>query len=182
MLFMVWVDLGGELPRNRGDLFARFVDALLDREHLLVDDETSSEPRYTPQGERLLTGLTVIAWRMQVERLASGQEAQDMGVLTVLPRRDALKSLGEASLLKKAEDATLLEGSDEIRFRHQLLQEYFTALALRSRIHDAAALWPSENWWERSGWEESAVRLSGLYAEDCAPNVINLSATPGSRP
>ena len=38
MLFWVWVDRGETLPRNRGDLFARFVDALLDRERLLRPD------------------------------------------------------------------------------------------------------------------------------------------------
>ena len=97
----------------------------------------------------------------------------------MLPRADVVGLLeakpavqGEA-LLKIAEDATLLEGRDEIRFRHQLLQEYFTAIALKQHLVsgglDADQLWPQESWWERSGWEEAAVLLAGLYSDDCTP-------------
>jgi hypothetical protein len=173
MLFWVWVDREETLPRNRGDLFARFVDALLDREHLLRPDITDGTTVYTPEGERLLSGLTDVAWIMQGERLGQAEGAsQDLGVLTVLPREAAVKALGGDALLKKAEDATLLEGSAEVRFRHQLLQEYFTATALQSRIDEtpplqAAELWPVERQWERSGWEEAAVLLAGLHSDDC---------------
>ncbi|MEJ2389456.1 MAG: SUMF1/EgtB/PvdO family nonheme iron enzyme, partial [Chromatiaceae bacterium] len=175
MLFWVWVDRGETLPRNRGDLFARFVDALLDRERLLRPDTSDGTTLYTPEGERLLSGLTGVAWIMQGERLGQAEGAsQDLGVLTVLPREAAVKALGGHVLLKKAEDATLLEGNAEVRFRHQLLQEYFTATAVQSRIEEtpalqAAELWPVERWWERSGWEESAVLLAGLHSDDCTP-------------
>lgn len=112
---------------------------------------------------------------MQGERLDEGATAEaDFGVLTVVSRDLTLGEIGGEALLKRAEDATLLEGGGEIRFRHQLLQEYFTASALRSQIQDAppllaAALWPAQRWWERSGWEEAAVLLAGLYSDDCAP-------------
>jgi len=67
----------------------------------------------------------------------------------------------------------------EIRFRHQLLQEYSTACAIQAHIDDilrmrVAELWPVERWWERSGWEESAMLLAGLYADDCTPIVCLL--------
>lgn len=175
MLFWVWVDRGGTLPHNRGDLFARFIDALLDREHLLQPDPPDGATAYTPDGARLLSGLTDIAWIMQGERLGQAAgAAQDLGVLTVLPRATAVEALGGEALLAKAEDATLLEGNAEVRFRHQLLQEYFTARALQSRLDEtpplqAAELWPAARWWERSGWEESAVLLAGLHSDDCAP-------------
>ncbi len=75
--------------------------------------------------------------------------------------------LGEENLVKKAEDATILEGQAEIRFRHQLLQEYFTALSLKQRFEQGtlspAQLWPAERWWARSGWEEAVVLLAGLF-------------------
>ncbi|MFY9972637.1 MAG: SUMF1/EgtB/PvdO family nonheme iron enzyme, partial [Chromatiaceae bacterium] len=174
MLFWLWVDRGGTLPRNRGDLFARFIDALLDREHLLQPDTPDGAAAYTPEGERLLAGLTDIAWTMQGERLGQPDGApQDLGVLTVLPREAAVQALGGEALLKKVEDATLLEGNAEVRFRHQLLQEYFTASAMQQRIAaqrlSPDQLWPTGRWWERSGWEESAVLLAGLHPDDCAP-------------
>ena len=174
MLYQVWV-VDRELPRNRGELFAHFIDRLLSREGLLVKDRNAGIRHRTPDGERLLSGLTAIAWTLQGERLdPSAEEEDDFGVLTVVPRRTALDALGSEILLKRAEDATLLEGGEEIRFRHQLLQEYFTATAMQARIEgspalSAAELWPPDRWWARSGWEEAAVLLAGFHSEDCAP-------------
>ncbi len=199
MLYQVWV-FEGELPRNRGDLFARFIDRLLRREGLLARDPSGHWVR-TVEGERLLEGLCQVAWSMQGERVDRDREeaddfgvpgvlaredvlealvgeppvdqSEDLGMQTVIRRSDVLAVLGDASPLKKAEDASLLEGTEEIRFRHQLLQEYFTATAMQRRIAagelSADQLWPAERWWERSGWEESAVLLAGLHAQDCTP-------------
>ena len=154
----------GGVPRNRGDLFRRFVDSLLSREKLRLQDEKTKEWRLTSDGKRLLGGLTELAWGMQREG-ATG----DFGVLTVVARERAVKALGSEELLKKALDSTLLEGDGEVRFRHQLFQEYFTARALQGRLGEIPAMefWPREKWWERSGWEETAVLLAGLHAGDC---------------
>ena len=174
MLFWVWLDRDEALPHNRGELFAAFVDALLEREHLATCDETTGCTRYTPEGDQLLAGLADLAWSMQTRRIAeAGAEGSDAGVLTVVSGQEATSVLGGETLVKKAEDATVLEGQAEIRFRHQLLQEYFTALGLKRRFEQGALtptqLWPAERWWERSGWEESVVLLAGLFPEDCAP-------------
>jgi formylglycine-generating enzyme required for sulfatase activity len=172
MLFQVWVLEKGALPQNRGELFGRFINGLLRREGLLVSDGATGEWRLKPEGGRLLEGLVDLAWRMQRERIGTeGEKSGDFGVLTVISRAAALEALGEEALLKKAVDSTLLEGGGELRFRHQLLQEYFTAQALRGRMKQAPAaeLWPPDRWWERSGWEETAVLLAGLHADDCTP-------------
>jgi len=163
MLFKVWRSSKGELPANRGELFGRFIDSLLWREGLLEDPNAR---RRTADGGRLLAGLTELAWRLQRVRIDEGKgESGDFGVLTVTSRAAALDALGDEHLLKKAVDGTLLEGDDEIRFRHQLLQEYFTAQALQGRMPTLAAgqLWPPDRWWERSGWEEAAVLLAGFH-------------------
>lgn len=93
-------------------------------------------------------------------------------MLTVVKRSEAEGALG-GGVLKRALDSTILEGGEELRFRHQLLQEYFTARALRERLGmlKAGELWRAERWWERTGWEESAVLLAGLHGEDCGPVV-----------
>jgi hypothetical protein len=111
---------------------------------------------------------------MQMRRIGeAGAEGSDAGVLTVVAREEAVRVLGGETLVKKAEDATILEGPTEIRFRHQLLQEYFTALGLKRRFEQGrlspTELWPTERWWERSGWEEAVVLLAGLFPEDCTP-------------
>ncbi len=169
MLFQVWVEEHGVLPRNRGDLFRSFIHCLLSREGLM-EETANGDPCPTAGGKRLLDGLADLAWRMQTERIGSAPGAGgDFGVLTVVSRADTVGALGGETLVKKALDATLLEGSGEVRFRHQLLQEYFTAQALQSQFahRHASELWPSDRWWERSGWEETAVLLAGFHAEDC---------------
>jgi hypothetical protein len=184
MLYQVW-RAGGELPRNRGDLFARFVDRLLAREHLAVKQDDSGAWVRTHQAELLLRGLVGVAMSMQVHRrvlsfahAGTDEQATEFGVLTVLARRDVVRLLGNgdgSALEKTAEDATILERDAEhrVRFRHQLLQEYFTALALQQLLEARgmieAQLWDSQRWWERSGWEESAVLLAGLRTDDCTP-------------
>ena len=165
MLFQVWVAEEGALPQNRGELFGRFINRLLSREGLLVRHAASGEWRLEPEGQRLLDGLADLAWSMQRQR--SGRE--DLGVLTVVPRTNAVAALGGEKWLKHALDGTLLEGGEELRFRHQLLQEYFTAKALEARLSatGAAELWPPDRWWKRSGWEETAVLLAGFHGDDC---------------
>ena len=174
MLFWVWLNRDETLPRNRGELFARFVDALLERENLAAWDEATGCCRYQREGEQLLAGLADLAWSMQTRRIAeAGIEGSDAGVLTVVAREETVGVLGGETFVKKAEDATVLEGPTEIRFRHQLLQEYFTALGLKGRFEQGrlspTELWPAERWWKRSGWEEAVVLLAGLFPEDCAP-------------
>ena len=170
MLFLVW-EKKGELPRNRGDLFGQFVNSLLIRERLMVRDGKNGW-RLTPDGERLLSGLAALAWRMQ--RTGAG----GFSVLTVASRTVALEALGgDEAALKNALAGTILEGGDELHFRHQLLQEYFTAKAWQERLAETAPseMWPAARWWERSGWEETAVLLAGLHAADCTQVIRRLA-------
>jgi formylglycine-generating enzyme required for sulfatase activity len=153
---------GKELPRNRGELFRGFILSLLSREGL----REKGALRPTEEGNRLLGGLEKLAWEMQ----RVGACTADSGALST-PRAKAKTALIEEKLLKKAVGATILEGDGEVRFRHQLLQEYFAAGALQGRFREMAAteLWLRKKWWERSGWEETAVLLAGLHAQDCTP-------------
>jgi formylglycine-generating enzyme required for sulfatase activity len=161
MLYFVRAD-EGRLPQNRGELFGRFIDQLLHREGLLEEQRQ--------EGERLLAGLTELAWR------SSGAA---VGVLTVMGRAEAIAALGGEEVLRRALGSTLLEGGEEVRFRHQLLQEYFMARALRDRLgkEPAGRFWPAERWWERSGWEETVVLLAGIHAEDCSAVIEWLAET-----
>jgi len=152
MFFQLWIRKGGVLPQNRGSLFDGFVQDCMNNE------------RISPQErERLLHSLAGLAWQTQ-------RANPEIGSLVVIHRPDVVAALGE-TLLKKAQDATLLEGGDQLRFRHQQLQEYFVARALRDRMQHTPAsdLWPRETWWERTGWEETAVLLAGIHSNDCTP-------------
>jgi hypothetical protein len=72
----------------------------------------------TPEGGQLLNGLAALAWKMQMGRAA----AVDFGALIVIPNEQAIQALSP-SLLKKALDSTIMEGTGDVRFRHQLLQD-----------------------------------------------------------
>jgi len=164
MLTQIYLGAGG-LPANRARLFDGFVQVLLLREGLAEDAE--GEWRATEEGGALLAGLERLAWAMQTRRAAAADGDSEAG--TVLPRTEAAQWLGER-LLPRAAAASLLDvGGRDLRFSHQLLQEYFTARGLRSRLErgDLAAeeLWP--RCWERGGWEEAAVLLTGFHADDC---------------
>ena len=91
-----------------------------------------------------------------------------------LSRGLAGEQLGGEALLKQAEDATLLEGGEEMPLPSPALAGVLHRQCAASTHPDApplaaAQLWPAERWWERSGWEEAAVLLAGLYSDDCTP-------------
>ena len=92
---------------------------------------------------------------------------------TAVDRSEAAGWLGSDLLHRAAAASLLAVGERELRFTHQLLQEYFTARGMRARLASgtlhAGELWPAARWWERTGWEEAAVLLAGLHADDCTP-------------
>lgn len=65
-------------------------------------------------------------------------------------------------------DASVLHVRDQdIRFSHQLLQEYLASRLLLdascARERPASTFWPQSNWWNRNGWEVVAE----IAAESC---------------
>ncbi len=155
----------GELPANRGDLFQWFVEVLLEREGILADEQNP-----------LVAGLAQVAYAMQSQRAPGNEdnensEAEEGNALTVLPQTEVRKILDEQSL-KLAVSASLLSPGEQVRFTHQLLQEYFAACYLKSQMttarSDASAFWPPDRWWQRTNWEEVAIQLAGLYPKDCS--------------
>jgi formylglycine-generating enzyme required for sulfatase activity len=155
MLYIVYDAEKGALPENRGQLFDDFAETLFKREKVTAED--------LPQ---LRTGIARVAFEMQTRR--TSQEEGD--ALTVLPRSEVAKLLDER-LIGIATRASILSPGEEIRFTHQLLQEYFAARYMDTEIKagrlQASSLWPAEKWWERNNWEEATVLLAGLYSDDC---------------
>jgi formylglycine-generating enzyme required for sulfatase activity len=151
------------LPDNRGELFRLFVEILLQREKIPDEEQ-----------EPLTAGLARVAYEMQMRRAASAQNDQDGGALTVLPKTAVLKLLSDHQLYL-AGCANLLSVGDEVRFSHQLLQEYFAAkymdIEIKAGRLAAASIWQPGKWWERTNWEEAAILLAGLYSDDCTPVV-----------
>jgi hypothetical protein len=160
MLTSVYAEQG-RLPDNRGELFQLFVQTLLKRERLSDDEQAA-----------LTDGLARVAFEMQTRRASDA--AGD--ALTVLPKAE-VKTMLDDRLLYLAGSASLLSVGEQVRFTHQLLQEYFAARCMNSRIHSpdesfaATAIWPPERWWKRTNWEEATILLAGFYSDDCTPVV-----------
>ena len=164
----------GSLPSNRAALFGNFVNMLLNREKLADLNEETNIVEPNTAGEKLITGIEALAWAMQTQ---AGTQAQERHAQLSLPQAAVLPLFDQDSvtakdILVKAASATLLEVGKEVRFSHQLLQEYFTAQGMRKRIDErdlnASTLWPTASWWERTGWEESVILLAGLMEQDCS--------------
>ncbi|MFN0121314.1 MAG: SUMF1/EgtB/PvdO family nonheme iron enzyme [Blastocatellia bacterium] len=154
MLTSVYAEQGA-LPDNRGQLFDLFAQTLLKRERIPAEQQAV-----------LTKGLAQVAFQMQTQRARDDQG----DALTVLPRTEARQFLDER-LLYLAGSASILSVGEQVRFTHQLLQEYFAARAMDGKIRagelDITDIWPSASWWERTNWEEAAVLLAGLYSDDC---------------
>ncbi|MDX2029106.1 MAG: SUMF1/EgtB/PvdO family nonheme iron enzyme [Blastocatellia bacterium] len=145
-----------ELPENRGELFRLFVETLLKRERIPEDEQAP-----------LTDGLAAVAYEMQIRRA----DSKEGDALTVLPRAEVAAMLNER-LLYLAGSASILSVGEQVRFTHQLLQEYFAARYMDQEIRaerlNAAQLWPPNRWRERTNWEEAAILLAGLYSDDCS--------------
>ena len=181
LLLMVTVfSESGMLPANRGQLFRRFVDTLLVREsdNPLVRDEdklarrVGSRIELFRRGKELLASLGELAFQMQHRR---SEEGKDGSAVVAVSQGDAVAILGASGAedIRLGMAANILGSADPISFSHQLLQEYFAATKLDEQRKagkvEASTLWPSDRWWERTGWEETAVLMAGLYSADCTP-------------
>ncbi len=190
MLLDVYQAHGRVLPANRGQLFDQFVATLLVRERLLGWDTQTHTVVRLPQGETLLARLSALALAMQKQR---GENEASAGALTALSRDKTSPFLDEGQQYQ-AVSANLVTVGADVRFTHQLLQEYFAARAMRSYLQgqaatgetrlsvssiwqsvtgetrlSAPAIWRPDRWWQPTNWEEATILLAGLYDNDCTP-------------
>ena len=168
-LLIILVDLfrKGELPeqdKKRVNIFKRFVEVLLQRERERFQKATGDQ---TPPGEEgLLEALAAMAWNLQ----NAAHNKQQSSVQTSLMLSSDQLSLTDVQL-NHALAANLLQlGAQQVKFIHQLLQEYFAALGLKIQIEQgtlpAETLWPRNAWWKPTGWEEVVNTVAALFADD----------------
>jgi hypothetical protein len=176
------------VPANRGQLFDWFVERLFMREGLFGWNEVTETVVRREVGEVLLIRLDELAYEMQRHLVA---EQYNREALTALPLYSVTGILDERQRYQAA-SANLLTLGDEVRFSHQLLQEYFVARAMRRRIFidsvdglptlsdrlfplQATAIWPPDRWWQPTNWEEATILLAGLYSDDCTDIILWLA-------
>jgi len=147
-----------QLPESRIELFSEFVDDLIYRE-----TEARSENHYSKADQATLQyELKQLSWQLQ-SRTGSMEEAR-----TILSRADAESFMPLASLEFSAAASLLELTKDNVRFSHQLLQEFFVAQSFRERFSHglkASDIWLPESWWLPNGWEES-IKLAAECETD----------------
>ena len=160
LLCRTYKDGEGELPKSRGELFGKFIAQMLAREATVAQRRGEAFPE-TDVIEKALV------------RLAQALQAAKR---TIISRADAMQAAGAEAeeLLRAALDANILSTQGEdLKFAHQLLQEYFAAKILLEQMeadeaeggHTRAAQIFGAVWWNPGVWRETAVILGEFLGE-----------------
>lgn len=149
-----------KIPENRAELFERFVGQLFEQRG---KPAAAMRPPWIAEDEQR-TFLARLAYRMQAE----GHGTQ---IPVALARETAGQDAGH--LLYLAASAGIIETGANVRFSHQLLQEYFAAHEMAEDLErgvPASKYWPGDAWWQPTGWEETAILLAGMTGD--STNVV----------
>lgn len=152
--------LSGEPPRNKGDLFGRFVALLMAERGKTAE---RADRRWIAEHIQK-RALAVLAYRMQSE--GTGTSVSTAFVLDTF--HQAVTEADAGLLLYFAVSASILEQTDTVRFSHQLLQEYFAAYEMGEDLQrgvPASKYFPAEAWWTPAGWEETTLLLAGMEGD-----------------
>ncbi|MBZ0280058.1 MAG: TIR domain-containing protein, partial [Anaerolineae bacterium] len=145
----------GDVPRNRAQLFEGFIQQMFKERG---EPASRKRPPWIDESVQR-NALAKLAHQMQQTRtLVDTGWARDV-IAKAAPEFDA------DHLLYLAASAGLIEIGKEVRFSHQLLQEYFAAWEMGEDMRrgvPAARYWSDAEWWKPSGWEETAIFLAGM--------------------
>lgn len=150
----------GRPPENKGELFNEFVDTLLEKCARVATKQNIPWVDENTQRQ----AMARLAYQMQIEKKGTSVPI-DWATETL---KKAMPGQEANTLLYLAASARIIERSDTVRFTHQLLQEYFAAYELGEDMRrgvPASKFWPGENWWETTGWEETALLLAGIEGD-----------------
>lgn len=153
---------GEELPGNRGELFDRFVDRILNRDK---DKKLGASIPSTIKKN----ALAHLAFTLQQSHQLVCSREKVIELLTQIEHK-----YNAETILQEILTHGLLQGEQQVCFLHQSMQEYFVALALcrvaqserqsstlqrvgRRLLRRNLVAWARDDW-----WSESFVQLAGL--------------------
>jgi len=169
------------LPRNRADLIGRFIREWLDYESNRPQGRTPSDL----QRNAFMEGMTQLAWT-GLTKSQNYTFIQKEACKLLEAKQTSLKA---EDILGLAHDCSLIsEETDNLRFHHQLLQEYFAARELAQQFlagKNLTKLWktPWRRWkfvrsrWDPlpppplTGWEEAIILAAGMMDATQAENL-----------
>jgi formylglycine-generating enzyme required for sulfatase activity len=144
---------GEALPDNRAGLYAGFVGNLLRAEARRCEQVGLTWLGDAP----IRAGMGQIAWTL------GAQTEMERGAAEALLRAH-VPAHDPAAVLSAAAAAGIIDYGTDVRFTHQLLQQYFAAAVLGRQMDtgsDPADIWQPGNWWLSTGREETAILLAG---------------------
>lgn len=152
----------GEPPKNRGQLFDNFIKLLFEKRG---KPASLTRPPWIEEAIQR-KALSILAYHMQLEH--KGTSADKIWALQVIQK--ALPRENAEQILYLAASASIIEYGQNVRFVHQLLQEYFAAYEMLEDIRRGVPAnhekyWPSKQWSIPTGWEETAVILAGVLGD-----------------
>jgi HEAT repeat protein len=151
---------GEELPGNRGELFDRFVDRILERDEKL-------EPSVPASAKK--RALANLAFDLQQRHQLACTLEHAVEVVD-----GAVRGYDAEMVLKEILIHGLLQGERQVRFLHQSVQEYFVGLHLCkiAQVERKASGWQRASkrflrrnlarWARDDWWAESFVQMAGL--------------------
>lgn len=167
MVYNIYIKYNSNLPQNRGKLFETFAEKCINSEiEKLEKKGEKNKKELNILKAKTFEMLTYLAEAIVVNRQGTGIE-YCIGHQT-LNCHFAPNEIDE--LEKFARDAGILIYDEiEYRFAHQLHQEYFASRSLQIAFEQKRSpneFFKYDNWWETTGWEESAVILAGILSQD----------------
>lgn len=147
----------GQLPQNRGRLLGAFVDLLIEKRGRPAVSE--HHPWIEPDIQKRV--LAALAYEMQMQNKGTSVDARWVAEIVRREGQDPL------TFVYLTQSATILESqlaTNEVRFAHQLLQEYFAAYRIVEDMQNsvpALQYWQGEAW-AANGWEETVVLAAGM--------------------
>ncbi|MBA3531841.1 MAG: NACHT domain-containing protein, partial [Ardenticatenales bacterium] len=156
---LCWVYVEGErqLPGSRAELFKGFISKLLEREAWYA----------VQRGEIWPEQATIEEALVRVARAMQDAAGTVIPMADLDPAPDLIAAAIAANLL-------VVEGED-IRFSHQLLQEYFAARTLLEAMDggEPPLRFFGKTWWEAGVWRETTVILGEFLGEGArGPNRV----------
>lgn len=176
LLCRTYQESDGQLPGSRAALFGKFIGQMLSREARAA--ARRGEP--FPNVDDVQAALVALARALQNAARTVITEADAVQAMMTEKTLKALLGEGDGvkpradTLLRAATDANILtRQDDDLRFNHQLLQEYFAAKVLLELMeadeaensYSRAAVLLGNTWWDAGVWRETIVILGEFLGE-----------------
>ncbi|MBE2192619.1 MAG: SUMF1/EgtB/PvdO family nonheme iron enzyme [Anaerolinea sp.] len=170
----------GRLPGSRAALFGGFVEKMLTREQKAAERRGQPFPAFEDI-KALLVDFARLLQKGKVTVLPQNKAASDL----TTPNRDSTQV---STLLRAATDANILSAEgDNLKYAHQLLQEYFAAKIMleameaddKAGSHARAMELFGKDWWDAGVWRETTVILGEFLGEGAVgPNRVTRWLAP----